>query len=82
MRNLHPRVAGMSNHRGTHLPAPMSPAERAAYEAWLDQIVDLPEAAKLAGNVHVATLKRSPRTKDKILRLSARRVGMGGDMPS
>jgi hypothetical protein len=67
----------MSDTRTTTRPVPpLSPADRAAYEAWLDQIVDLPEAAKLRGDVHVDTLKRSPETRDKILHLSARRRGM------
>jgi len=64
----------MSNRITTYTS--LSPTDRVAYEQWLDQIVDLSEAAKLRGGVHVATLKRAPATKDKIIRLSARRVGM------
>jgi hypothetical protein len=66
----------MNNRDTPHPTSKLSPAERAMYEAWLDQIVDLPEAAKLRGNVHVATLKRAPETRGKIIQLSARRVGM------
>jgi hypothetical protein len=57
-------------------PAPLSRADRAAYEAWLDGIVSLPEAAKLRGDIHPDTLKRSPEIRDKLLKLSARRVGI------
>ena len=64
----------MSNRITTYTS--LSPTDRVAYEQWLDQIVDLSEAAKLRGGVHVATLKRAPQTKEKIIRLSARRVGM------
>ena len=69
-----PVLRGMSNRITTYTS--LSPTDRVAYEQWLDQIVDLSEAAKLRGGVHVATLKRAPETKDKIIRLSARRVGM------
>jgi hypothetical protein len=70
-------LLGMSNRITTYTSiSPLSPTDRVAYEQWLDQIVDLSEAAKLRGGVHVATLKRAPATKDKIIRLSARRVGM------
>jgi hypothetical protein len=55
---------------------PMSPAERDAYEAWLDEIVGLQEAGKLRGKVHPDTLGRDPATRAKILHLSARRRGM------
>ena len=71
---LPPVLGDMSNRITTYTS--LSPTDRVAYEQWLDQIVDLSEAAKLRGGVHVATLKRAPETKDKIIRLSARRVGM------
>ena len=51
------------------------PVDPAAHNAWLDQIVPLPEGATLRG-VSVDTLKREgKRGKVKILELSERRRG-------
>jgi hypothetical protein len=55
---------------------PMAPADPAAYEAWLDQIVPLPEGASLR-KVSIDTLKReAKRGKLHIIELSERRRGI------
>ena len=55
---------------------PSTPFDPAAHEAWLDEIVHLPEGAALR-KVSVDTLKREgKRGKVKILELSERRRGI------
>ena len=53
--------------------AQLTPLER---ECWLNGIVPLSEGAKLRGDISVDSLKRDPKTKAKILRVSARRLGI------
>jgi hypothetical protein len=45
------------------------------YQAWLDGIVRMSEAARLRG-VHVATIVRDAKAKGQVIQLSVRAVGM------
>jgi len=55
------------------VPPPVDPVE---YEGWLDQILRLPEAAKLRGGVHPDTLKKDALKKGELLQLGERAVGV------
>jgi hypothetical protein len=59
----------------TSIPHPTSQTSHPDRERWLDAIVPLREGAELRG-VHVDSLKRDPKTRAKILQVSARRLGI------
>ena len=64
----------MNNTAGR--PSAAAPVDPAAYEAWLDEIVHLPEGATLR-KVSVDTLKREAKKgRIKIEELSERRRGI------
>jgi hypothetical protein len=46
------------------------------YERWLDEIVRLPEGARLRGGVHPQTLRNDAKAKGELLQLGERAVGV------